>query len=65
MASTPTSRRTVFRTIATSSYREWPAYNTTSLYDRSSLGALEEDVQTIAKVWFEHPLDQVIVRIVI
>ncbi|WP_394743167.1 transposase [Natronococcus roseus] len=54
MASTQTSRRDVFRAIATGSYREWPAYHTTGLYDRSSLGALEEDVQTVASVWFAH-----------
>ncbi|WP_227378838.1 transposase [Haladaptatus halobius] len=54
MDSTPTSQRAVFRTIASNSYRKWPAYDTTSLYDRSSLDALEEDVRTIAKVWFEH-----------
>lgn len=54
MASTQASRRDVFRAIATGSYREWPAYHTIGLYDRSSLGALEEDVQTVASVWFAH-----------
>lgn len=50
MASTQDSRRDVFRAIATDSYREWPAY--ARLYDRSSLGALEEDIRTVASVWF-------------
>ncbi|ELY62157.1 transposase [Natronococcus jeotgali] len=54
MASTQASRRDVFRAIATDSYRKWPAYDTTGLYDRSSLGALEEDIQTIASAWFAH-----------
>ncbi len=54
MASTQASRRNVFRTIATDSYREWPAYDTTQLYDRRSLGGLEEDIQTVASVWFAH-----------
>lgn len=54
MVSTRLSRREVFRMVATRSYSEWPAYDSTPLYDRSSLGALEEDVRTIAKVWFEH-----------
>ncbi|ELY63021.1 transposase [Natronococcus jeotgali] len=54
MASTQASRRDVFRAVATDSYREWPAYDTTGLYDRSSLGALEEDIQTVASAWFAH-----------
>lgn len=48
MASTQNSRRDIFRTLATDSYREWPAYDATQLYDRSSLGALEEDIGTVS-----------------
>jgi IS4 transposase len=54
MLPTRTSRRTVFRTIAQTSYYEWPAYDSTPLYDRSSLGGLEEDIRTVARVWFNH-----------
>ncbi len=54
MPPTQLSRREVSRTIAATSYREWPAYNSTPLYDRTSLGGLEEDVRTVANVWFEH-----------
>jgi IS4 transposase len=54
MTSTQSLRRAVFRTVAQISYYEWPAYDSTPLYDRSSLSALEEDVRTIAKVWFDH-----------
>lgn len=44
------------------SYREWPAYDATPLYDRSSLGGLEEDVRTVAKVWFEHDAHESVER---
>ena len=49
-----TSQWEVFREIATTSYYEWPAYDSTPLYDRSSLGGLEEDIRTVARVWFKH-----------
>ena len=52
--STRDSRRTVFRTIAETTYSEWPAYDSTPLYDRSSLSALETDIQTIAQTWFDY-----------
>lgn len=58
MASTATSRHDVFRTIATTSYYEWPTYDSTPLYDRSSLGGLEEDVRTFAKIWFRHDVHE-------
>ncbi|RLM41975.1 transposase, partial [Haloarcula sp. Atlit-47R] len=48
------SRRTVFRRIAQQSYAEWPAYDSTPLYDRSSLAGLEEDIWTVASTWFDH-----------
>lgn len=54
MSPTQVSRRKVFRTIAAKSYYDWPVYDSTPLYDESSLGALEEDIRTVAKVWFEH-----------
>ena len=54
IAPTQISRCEVFRTIAAKPYYEWPAYASTLLYDRSSLSGLEEDVRTVAKVWFEH-----------
>src|SRR6056297_360676 len=52
MSSTLSSRREVFREIATTSYYNWPAYDTTPLYDSTSLGALDEDIRTVASVWF-------------
>ena len=54
MNSTPVSRRTVFRGIARRSYVEWPAYDSTPLYDRTSLAGLESDVQTVSGAWFAH-----------
>ena len=54
MTSTPVSRRTVFRGIARRSYVEWPAYDSTPLYDRTSLAGLESDVQTVSAAWFTH-----------
>ncbi len=54
MASTFLSRRTVFRTIAAKSYYKWPTYDTTQWYDRGSLGALEEDIRTVATAYFSH-----------
>ncbi len=35
-------------------YFEWTAYNSTPLYDQSSLGGLEEDIRTVAASWFGH-----------
>lgn len=35
------------------SYYEWSVYESTPLYDRGSLGGLEEDIRTVAAVWFE------------
>ncbi|QLC35508.1 transposase (plasmid) [Halarchaeum sp. CBA1220] len=54
MTATRASRRTVFRHIARLPYSEWPNYDSTPLYDRSSLAAVEEDVRIVASVWFEH-----------
>ena len=48
------SQRSVFRRIAQQSYAEWPAYDSTSLYDRNSLAGLKEDIWTVASTWFDH-----------
>lgn len=49
---TPESRRTVFRQIAHESYVDWPTYDSTRLFDRTSLPALESDVRLVAETWF-------------
>lgn len=54
MTSTRDSRRTVFRQIAQRSYVDWPGYDSTPLYDRSSLGGLEADVRVVSTAWFAH-----------
>lgn len=54
MAPIQDSQRTVFQTIARTSYYEWPAYESTQLYDRSSLDGFEADVRTVSAVWFDH-----------
>jgi IS4 transposase len=54
VASTPVSRRSVFRSIARRSYVEWPAYHSTPLYDRTSLAGLESDIRTVSGAWFAH-----------
>ncbi|WP_144240129.1 transposase [Haladaptatus cibarius] len=54
MALSPYSRHAVFQTIAAKSYYNWPVYDATQLYDCSSLDALEEDIRTVATVWFAH-----------
>jgi len=54
VASTPVSRRSVFRSIARRSYVEWPAYHSRPLYDRTSLAGLESDIRTVSGAWFAH-----------
>ena len=54
MAPTSVSQRDVFRSIATTEYLDWPAYDSTPLYDQSSLTALIEDFRTVSGIWFEH-----------
>ncbi|WP_367176222.1 transposase [Haloarcula rubripromontorii] len=54
MCSTPVSRRTVFRRIAQQRYGDWPAYDSTPLYDRTSLAGLESDIRTVSETWFDH-----------
>ena len=55
MAPTLRSRQITFRQIARQPYTDWPAYNSTPLYDRASLTALESDVRVVSEVWFTHP----------
>jgi len=64
MAPTQGSRRAVFRTIARTSYYEWPAYDSTPLYDRSSLDGFEADVRTVSEVWFDHKAHELVERFV-
>ncbi|TKX43728.1 transposase [Halorubrum sp. ARQ200] len=49
------SRRTVFQRIAQQPYVEWPAYDSTPLYDRTSIAGLESDIRVVSGVWFTHP----------
>lgn len=44
----------MFQQIARRSYAEWPAYDSTALYDRSLLAGLESDVRIVSETWFEH-----------
>lgn len=46
------SHRTVFRRIV--QHVDWPVYDSTPLYDRSSLAGLESDVRVVSEVWFDH-----------
>lgn len=55
MAPTAVSRRDVFRSIATTQYLDWSAYDSTPLYEQGSLTALAEDVRTVSGIWFGHP----------
>jgi hypothetical protein len=48
------SRRIVFRRIAQRQYGEWPAYDSTPLYGRTSLAGLESDIRTVSETWFDH-----------
>ena len=54
MSSTEQSRQDVFRIIAQLQHTEWPAYGSAPLYDRSSVSALQSDIRTVARVWFNH-----------
>jgi len=35
-------------------YGEWPAYDSTPLYSRTSLAGLESDIRTVSETWFDH-----------
>ncbi len=52
VAQTRESRRSVFRQIVKQSYVDWPAYESTPLFDRRSLPALESDVRVVAEARF-------------
>lgn len=52
MAPTRESSRAVLRQIAQRSSANWPAYDSTPLFDRSSLPALESDVRVVTEPWF-------------
>ncbi|WP_267644074.1 transposase [Haloarchaeobius amylolyticus] len=54
MAATCESQRTVFRRIAQQPYVEWPVYDSTPLYDRTSLAGLESDIRAVSEIWFTH-----------
>jgi hypothetical protein len=54
MAPTESSCRAIFRAVAQTPHNEWPAYDSTQLYDRSSPAALREDIHTVAREWFDH-----------
>ena len=54
MAPKRESRRTVFRQIAQRSYAEWPTYESSPLFDRTSLPGVESDVRLVAETWFQH-----------
>lgn len=55
MAPTCVSYRSVFRRIAHQQHVEWSTYDSTPLYDRTSLAGLESDVRVVSSVWFTHP----------
>ncbi len=54
VATTCESQRTVFRRIAQQLYVKWPVYDSTPLYDRTSLAGLESDVRVVSETWFGH-----------
>jgi len=54
VAATRESRRSVFRRIAHRPHADWPVYDATPLYERSSLDGLESDVRIVSQTWFRH-----------
>ena len=54
MAPTCESRRSVSRRIAHQQHVEWSTYDSTPLYDRTSLAGVESDVRVVSSVWFTH-----------
>jgi len=60
VAPTCESRYAVFRQIAQQSYIDWPTYDSTPLFDRFSLPALESDVRVVADVWFNQDEHQAV-----
>ncbi|MFA1612573.1 transposase [Halobellus rubicundus] len=54
MAPTRESRRSVFQRIANRPHADWPVYDATPLYERSSLDGLESDIRIVSQTWFRH-----------
>ncbi|WP_420191822.1 transposase [Haloplanus salinarum] len=54
MPRTLDSHQTVFRRLAQQKYAQWPAYESTPPYDRTSLAGLESDIRTVSEMWFDH-----------
>ena len=54
MPRTLDSHQTVFRRLAQRKYAQWPAYESTPLYGRTSLAGPESDIRTASDVWFNH-----------
>jgi hypothetical protein len=54
VAPTRESRRTVFCRIVQQSYVDWPTYESTPLFDRTSLPGVESDIRLVAEAWFQH-----------
>jgi len=54
VAATRESRRTVFQRIAKRPHADWPVYDATPLYERSSLDGLESDIRIVSQTWFRH-----------
>ena len=54
MAPTRESRRTVFCRIVQLSYVDWPTYESSPLFDRTSLPGVESDIRLVAETWFQH-----------
>ena len=52
--STQAAQRAIYQAIAQDASSTWPAYSTTPLYGRSSLGGLAEDIRVVASIWFDH-----------
>nr|WP_311171477.1 transposase [Halobellus sp. ZY16] len=43
--------------MAQRSYVTWPAYDSTPLYDRTSLAGLESDIRTVSETWLTHGMN--------
>ena len=54
MPPTRDSRRAVYRRVAQRPHIDWPAYDSTPLYDRTSLAGFESDIRTVSETWFDH-----------
>ncbi|RCU43707.1 transposase [Haloplanus salinus] len=54
MPPTRDSRRAVYRRVAQRPHIDWPAYDSTPLYDRTSLAGLESDIRTVSEMWLDH-----------